>query len=71
MMTKPEMMSLYIVPIALSLGDWEALVGDVGFEAPKRPMTPAQIVAFEKAWAKRAENVAKKGGSKPAPKHEP
>ena len=41
-------------------GDREALVGDDGFEDPKRPRTTGQIAAFEKARAKRAENLAKK-----------
>ena len=54
-----------------STGDREAPVGDAGFEAPKRPRTAAQIAAFEKAQAKRAENLAKKSGSKPAPEPEP
>jgi hypothetical protein len=52
-------------------GDWEPPVGDVGFEAPKRPRTAAQIAAFEKARAKRAENLAKKVGKKPALEPEP
>ena len=46
-------------------------MGDAGFEAPKRPRTLAQIAAFEKALAKRAENLAKKVEEKPAPKPEP
>ena len=52
-----------------SAGDREAYVGD-GFEAPKRPRTAAQIAAFEKARAKRAENITKKSGRKPAPEPE-
>ena len=54
-----------------STGDRETPVGDAGFEAPKRPRTAAQIAAFEKARAKRAENLAKKVGKKPAPEPEP
>ena len=54
-----------------SAGDREAPVGDVGFEAPKRPRSAAQIAAFEKARAKRAENLAKKVEKKPAPEPEP
>ena len=54
-----------------SAGDREAPVGDAGFEAPKRPRTAAQIAAFEKARAKRAENLAKKVEKKPAPEPEP
>ncbi len=47
----------------------EALVGDDGFEAPKRPRAAAQIAAFEKARATRAAIMAKKFEKKPA--HEP
>ena len=54
-----------------SVGDREAPVGDAGFKAPKRPRTAAQIATFEKARAKRAENLAKKVGKKPAPEPEP
>ena len=53
-MIKPEMMPLYIDSFA---GDREALVGDDGFEVPKRPRTAAQIAAFE--------NLAKKVGKSP------
>ena len=52
-------------------GDREALVGDAGFEAPKRPRTAARIAAFEKARATRAANLAKKVEKKPAPEPEP
>ena len=52
------------------IGYRKALVGDDGFEAPKRPRTAAQIAAFEKARAKRAENLAKKVEKKPAPELE-
>ena len=45
-------------------------MGDAGFEAPKRPRTSAQIAAFEKARAKRAENMAKKVEKNPAPEPE-
>ena len=54
-----------------SAGDREAPVGDADFEAPKRPRTAAQIAAFEKARAKRAENLAKKVSKAPAPTPEP
>ncbi len=53
-----------------STGDRESPMGD-GFEAPKRPRTAAQIAAFEKTRAKRAENITKKSGKKPAPEPEP
>ena len=48
-------------------GDREAPVGDAGFEAPKNPRKPAQIAAFEKVRAKRAENLAKKSREKARP----
>ncbi len=51
--------------------DREAPVGDASFEAPKRPRTTVQIVTFEKARAKCAEILAKKGANKPAPELEP
>jgi len=54
-----------------SAWDREAPLGDDSFEAPKRPRTAAQIAAFEKARAKRVENLAKKVGKKPAPEPKP
>jgi hypothetical protein len=51
--------------------DREALVGDASFEAPKRPRTATQIAAFEKARAKRDENLAKKVGKNPAREPKP
>ena len=54
-----------------SARDREAHVEDAGFEALKRPRTAAQIASFEKARAKRAENLAKKVEEKPAPEPEP
>ncbi len=45
-------------------------MGDGGFEAPKIPRTTDQIATFEKARAKRAENLAKKT-KKVAPQPEP
>ena len=53
-----------------SAGYREASVGD-SFEASKRLRTAAQIVAFEKARAKRAEKLEKKTRSKPAPEPRP
>ena len=41
--------------------------GDAGFEAPKKPRTTTQIAAFEKARAKRNENLAKKSWQKARP----
>ena len=65
-MTKPEIMPLYIVPIALlRIGKhlWETLVS----KPLKRPRTAAQIAIFEKARAKRAENLAKYKWKKSCP----
>jgi len=42
------------------VGGGDVYVGtDSGLEAPKRPRTATQIAAFEKARAKRAENLLK------------
>ena len=42
------------------VGGGDVSVGkDSGLEAPKRPRSAAQIAAFEKARAKRAENLSK------------
>lgn len=41
------------------VGDGEVSVGNDSLEAPKRPRSAAQIAAFEKARAKRAENLSK------------
>ena len=54
-----------------SAWDRETPAGEADFEAPKRPRTAAEIAVFEKARAKRAENLAKKVGKKPAPGPEP
>ena len=55
-------MPLILVPIAL-LGSSEVSVGNDSLEAPKRPRSAAQIAAFEKARAKRAENLSKLAGN--------
>ena len=55
----------------ISIGDREAHVRNAGYEAPKRPRTTAQIATFEKARAKRAENLAKKVEKKLAPEPKP
>ena len=41
------------------VGDGAVYVGNDGLEAPERPRSGAQIAAFEKARAKRAENLSK------------
>ena len=41
------------------VGDGEDSVGNDSLEAPKRPRSASQIAAFEKAKAKRAENLSK------------
>ncbi len=39
------------------VGDGAVSMGNDSLEAPKRPRSAAQIAAFEKARAKRAENL--------------
>ncbi len=41
------------------VGDGTVSVGNDSLEAPKRPLSAAQIAAFERARAKRAENLSK------------
>lgn len=45
------------------VGGGEVSVGNDSLEAPKRPRSAAQIAAFEKARAKRAENLSKLAGN--------
>ncbi len=42
-----------------NVGSGEVSVGNKSLEPPKRPWSNAQIAAFEKARAKRTENLSK------------
>ena len=48
-------------------GNSEVSLGSSEFEAPRKPRSAAQIAAFEKARAKRAENMASKNKLKTTP----
>ena len=50
-----------LIPIDAALG---ISVGNSELEAPRKPRSAAQIAAFEKARAKRAENMASKNSMK-------
>ena len=48
-------------------GNSEVSLGSSELEAPRKPRSTAQIAAFEKARAKRAENMASKNNVKTPP----